>query len=156
MTINAIMMNIDDKLIYEAYREPDVSEFRMTDEEFENAEKELGGMRLSRFVAKYDPDEPRKVSLHTTYVQKHYGRIDYHEKSPVTGESIADAIQGLGGGGLKGELSSEERMRKGYIVTKMDTGAEADQEIDRQARTSASVDRHYGALNRGETNYRGD
>ena len=88
MTINAIMMNIDDKLIYEAYREPDVSEFRMTDEEFENAEKELGGMRLSRFVAKYDPDEPRKVSLHTTYVQKHYGRIEKRYELKIKSEFL--------------------------------------------------------------------
>ena len=149
-------MNIDNKLIYEAYREPDASEFRMSEDEFQNAENELGGMRLSRFIKKYNPDEPRKVSLHTTYVQKHYGKIHQTGKSPVTGDSIADAIKGLGGGGLKGELRSEDLMKKGYIVTKMETGDEADQEIDKQTRTSASVDRHYGGLNRGETNYRGD
>lgn len=113
-------------------------------------------MRLSRFVKEHDPDEPRKVSLHTTYVQKHYGKIRMSGKSPVTGDSIADAVRGLGGGSLDNELRSEEGMGKGYIVTKIETGDEAEGEMDKQARTSASVARHYGNIDRGETNYRGD
>ena len=77
-------------------------------------------------------------------------------KSPVTGDSIADAVRGLGGGSLRNELRSEEGMGKGYIVTKMDTDDEAGQEMDRQARTSASVAKHYSNIDRGDTNYRGD
>lgn len=150
------MRTRDDELIYEAYGQPGKEDFRMDENDFTNAEEKLGGMRLSRFVKEHDPDESRAVSLHTTYVQKHYGKIRMSGKSPVTGDSIADAVRGLGGGSLENELRSEEGMGKGYIVTKMDTGDEADQEIDKQARTSASVARHYSNIDRGDTNYRGD
>lgn len=149
-------MNTDNKLIYEAYHDPDPEDFRMTEEDFVEAEKELKGTRLSQFVKQFDPDEQMTVSLHVTYVQKHYGKIHSTGKSPVTGDSIADAVRGLGGGGLESELKSEDRMAKGYIVTDMDIGDVAEQEKDKQSRTSASVARHYGNIDRGETNYRGD
>ena len=144
------MRTRDDELIYEAYDQ----DFRMDEDDFTKVEEKLGGMRLSRFVKEHDPEEPRVVSLHTTYVQKHYGKIRMSGKSPVTGDSIADAVRGLGGGSLKNELRGEERMGKGYIVTKMDTDDEAGQEMDRQARTSASVAKHYSNIDRGDTNYR--
>ena len=150
------MRTRDDELIYEAYGRPGPEEFRMTEDDFTNAEEELGGVRLSTFVKEHNPDKPRSVALHTTYVQKHYGKIRMSGKTPVTGDSIADAVKGLGGGGLESELRSEERMGKGYIVTKMESGDDAEQEMDKQARTSASVARHYDNIDRGETNYRGD
>lgn len=150
------MNNKDTRLIHEAYFDNDRELFRMTEEDFKKAEKELKGTRLSHFVKLFDVDEQMPVSLHVTYVQKHYGKIHSSGKSPVTGDSIADAVRGLGGGSLKGELSSEERMRKGYIVTNMEIGEDAEKEKDKQSRTSASVAKHYSNIDRGETNYRGD
>lgn len=149
-------MNTDDKLICEAYLDRDRDDFRMSDEDFKKAEKELKGTRLSQFIKLFDIDEHMSVSLHVTYVQKHYGKIHSTGRSPVTGDSIADAVRGLGGGGLESELKSEERMAKGYIVTNMEIGEDAEREKDKQSRTSASVAKHYSNLDRGETNYRGD
>lgn len=146
----------DDELIYEAYGQKDPEDFRMSEDDFIEAEKKLKGTRLSQFIKQFDVDEQMPVSLHVTYVQKHYGKIHTTGKSPVTGDSIADAVRGLGGGSLKSELGSEERMRKGYIVTDMEIGEDAEREKDKQSSTSASVARHYSNIDRGETNYRGD
>lgn len=150
------MRTRDDELIYEAHLDTDRDDFRMTDDDFKKAEEEFKGTRLSQFVKLFDVHEQMPVSLHVTYVQKHYGKIHSAGKSPVTGDSIADAVRGLGGGGLESELKSEDRMAKGYIVTDMEIGEDAEREKDKQSRTSASVARHYSNIDRGETNYRGD
>ena len=150
------MKDKDKQLIIEAYFDKDRDDFRMTEEDFIEAEKKLKGTRLSQFIKQFDPDEQMAVSLHVTYVQKHYGKIHTSGKSPVTGDSIADAVRGLGGGSLKNESRSEERMAKGYIVTDMEIGDDAELERDKQSRTSASVARHYSNVDRGDTNYRGD
>lgn len=131
-------------------------DFKMTESDFDQAEKELGGMRLSKFVKEHDVDEKRPVSIHATHVQKHYGKIHTHEYSPTTGDSIADAMRGFGGGKLENLLRDERTRGRTYIITKVDTGESAQDEIDKKDSMSASMSKWYGDIDKGKTNYRGD
>lgn len=146
----------DSKLIWEAYFDRDPKDFRLTEDDYTTAEQELRGVRLSDFIKKHDADKPQPVALHTVHIQKHYGKIHTHHKGAVTGDSIADAVRSLGNGELARVLQGEARGKGGYIVTKIETGDSAEQEISKKKNLSASMDRHYDDLNRGKTNYRGD
>lgn len=135
---------------------PDPDDFKMTEDDWSEAEQKTGGLRLSKFVQQYDVDKEQSVAIHATYIQKHYGKIHTAQKGSVTGTSIADAIRGFGGGTLKSALSTEQRMGKGLIITKVDVGDEAASEIDKKDRMNASMNKWYGDLDKGKTNYRGD
>ena len=150
------MKDTDSKLLWEAYFDRDPKDFRLSVDDYTAAEQQLRGVRLSNFIQKHDANKLQPVSLHTVHVQKHYGKIHTHHKGAVTGDSIADAVRGLGGGKLSSVLQDEERGRSVYIVTKIETGDSAEQEISNKKDLSASMDRHYNDLNRGKTNYRGD
>lgn len=131
-------------------------EFKMTEDDWSKAEQEYGGLRLSKFVQQHDVDAEQPVAVHATYVQKHYGKIHAAQKGATTGNSIADAIRGFGGGPLKNVLDTEQRMSKGLIITKVETGDGAASEMDKKERMNASMSKWYGDLDRGKTNYRGD
>ena len=135
---------------------PDPEDFRMTEDDWAKAEQEFGGLRLSKFVQQHDVDAEQPVAVHATHVQKHYGKIHASQKGAVTGSSVADAIGGFGGGSLKRELDAEQRMSKGLIITKVETGDAAQAELDKKARMNASMSNWYKDLDRGRTNYRGD
>lgn len=135
---------------------PDADDFKMTDEDWSEAEQKSGGLRLSKFVQQHDVDKEQPVAVHATYVQKHYGKIHAAQKGAVTGNSIADAIRGFGGGPLKNALDAEQRLSKGLIITKVETGDGASSEMDKKERMNASMSKWYGDLDRGKTNYRGD
>ena len=135
---------------------PSMDDFKMTEDEWLKAEQETGGVRLSKFVQQHDVDAEQPVAVHATYVQKHYGKIHAAQKGTVTGNSIADAIRGFGGGPLKNALDEEQRKSKGLIITKVETGGDAAAELDKKSRMNASMNKWYGNLDRGKTNYRGD
>ena len=137
-------------------RNPDPKDFRMTEDDWSKAEQKFGGLRLSKFIQQHDVDAEQPVAVYATHVQKHYGKIHAAEKGAVTGKSIADAIGGFGSGSLKRELDTEQRLSKGLIITKVETGDAADAELDKKARMNASMSKWYGDLDRGKTNYRGD
>jgi len=154
------MQDKDQKLIYESYsesrRDPDPEDFRMTEDDWSKSEQEFGGLRLSKFVQQHDVDTEQPVAVHAIYVQKHYGKIHAAQKGAATGNSIADAIRGFGGGPLKNALDSEQRLSKGLIITKVETGDAAEAELDKKARMNTSMSNWYKDLDRGRTNYRGD
>lgn len=131
-------------------------DFKMTEDDWSKAEQESGGLRLSKFVQQHDVNAEQPVAVHATYVQKHYGKIHAAQKGAVTGSSIADAIRGFGGGPLKNALDSEQRMAKGLIITKVETGDAAQAEIDKKDRMNTSMSKWYGNIDKGKTNYRGD
>jgi hypothetical protein len=47
-------------------------------------------------------------------------------------------------------------MSKGLIITKVETGDAAQEELDKKSRMNASMSNWYKDLDRGKTNYRGD
>ena len=120
----------------------EVNDFRMSEEDFVKVEQEIGGKRLSEFVKAYDLSMNEPVAVYATYVQKHYGKIHAHEKV-ITGNSFIDAIENFSGAGLDAEIHRELKLGKGYIISRVVTGEEAQAEIDKQRRTSASVRRWY-------------
>jgi len=134
----------------------DREQFHMSEEDFVKAEEELNGLRLSRFVQEHDVDADQPVAIHATLVQKHYGKIHSHQYSPVTGNSIADAMRGFGAGKLRNLLRDEQERGKSYIITKVETGSKAQEEFDKKDNMNRSVGKWYGDLDRGRTNYRGD
>ena len=117
----------------------EVNDFRMTEEDFVKAEQEIGGKRLSEFVKAYDLDMDEPVAVYATYVQKHYGKLHTSQLGAITGNSFVDAIENFSGAGLDAEIHREHKLGKGYIITRVVTGEEAESEIDKQRRTSASV-----------------
>ena len=134
--INTYMHNKDNKLIWESYRDKDPRDFKLSEQDYTQAEEQLNGLRLSKFIEKHadELDTQKSVVIKSYHIQKHYGKVHVSERSPTPGDSIRDAVLSLGGVINIDNVSQDEEMgRPGYII-KDDQVMDDPEEIDRVRR----------------------
>lgn len=83
----------------ENIRSSDPEAFKLTADDITQAEAKYNGMRMSKFVNKHMDDLQKKqpVVLQGWNIQKHYGEVHSNQSSKIPGESIQDALEGIGG-----------------------------------------------------------
>ena len=127
----------------ESSRDPDPEAFKLTADEIEKAEAKYNGMRMSKFVNRHMDELQKKqpVVLQGWSIQKHYGEVHSNQSSKIPGDSIKDALEGIGGV-ISVDRAVADEQREGpkrvFIVTDYSTDPQEHDQItsaqDHQAR----------------------
>ena len=124
----------DKQVKQESLRDPGPDAFKLTADDIAEAEAKYNGMRMSKFVNKHKDilQKQQRVVLQGWNIQKHYGKVHSNQSSKIPGDSIQDALEGIGGV-ISVDRAVADEQREGpkrvFIVTDYSADSEQHDQI---------------------------